>query len=103
MAIFSPARAMAERAGTVRRTPEVIGPPRWRRSLNPQVEELALAAHAADPGEQQLEVLGVVHEIQPLAVHDEERCSLVPVEVAAIGIGDAREVVLADGALVLHA
>ena len=37
------------------------------------VEELAPAAHRVDALEQQVEVLGVVDEVEPLAVHDQQR------------------------------
>src|SRR5260370_18121546 len=111
MAIFSPWRAIAASPGTVRAEIGAVigGPPRlrphWpirplrcpqkrgsnsrlgaarRRSLRAEIEELAPSAHALDAREQQLEMLGVVDEVQPLAVDDEQRRVVVLVEIPAV-------------------
>ena len=63
---------------------------RARSSSRCEIEEFAAAAHRADAREQELDVLVVVDEVEPLAVHDQERRRLVRVEVAAVRIGEAR-------------
>src|SRR2546429_3640354 len=103
MAIFSPCRAIAESPGTVREGVGAVicGPPRWRPhwpthlpteplrcphrgsnsrlgaalwpSWRAQIEEFPPAAHALDVRKEQLEMLGIVDEVQPLAVHDQHR------------------------------
>src|SRR6185312_9512880 len=70
-----------------------------QRTPSGAVEELPPAAHLLHPLEQQLEVLGDVHEVQPLAVHDEERALPVVVEVGRIRLGKAPQVGLVDAGL----
>ncbi len=55
-----------------------------------RVEELPPAPDRLHPLHQQVEVLRHVHEVQPLAVHDEERAVAVVVEVARVGSEMAR-------------
>src|SRR5690349_4566583 len=98
MAIFSPWRAIAERPGAVRG-----GMAALIAVLGGEVEELAPPPHAFDARDQQLEVLGVVDEVEPLAVDDEKRRVVVLVEVAAVRIGESREIDLRDRPLVVDA
>ena len=57
--------------------------------MRPQVEELAPPTHALYVREQQLEVVGVVDEVQALAVDDEQRRIIVLIEVPAVRVGQA--------------
>src|SRR5512140_2293280 len=45
-----------------------------------QVEELALAAHRRDASEQQIEMSGIVHEVEALAVDDQQGRLFIAVE-----------------------
>src|SRR5213082_3337267 len=51
------------------------------RSWRAQIEEFPPAAHALDVREEQLEMLGIVDEVQPLAVDDQHRRLVVLVEI----------------------
>src|SRR6266700_5400181 len=121
MAIFSPCRAIAESPGTVREGVGAVicGPPRLRphwpthlpteplrcpqkrgpsASWRAQIEEFPPAAHALDVREEQLEMLGIVDEVQPLAVDDQNRRLVVLVEIPAVRIGQPRQVRFGDRA-----
>ena len=54
-------------------------------------------------GQEELDVLLVVDEVEPLAVHDQERGSLERVEVSAVRVGEACQVLRRDPALEVHA
>ena len=68
-----------------------------------EVEELARAAHRCDALEQQVEVRGLVDEIEPLAVDDQQRRRVVLVEIAAVARRPAARGTLRDRALEVDA
>src|SRR5208282_2427653 len=72
-------------------------------SLCPQVEELTSSAQSLDVRKQQLEVIRLFDEVEALAVDDQQRCVLVLVEVSAVGVGQPRQVMFRDAALVVDA
>src|SRR5690242_1422481 len=60
----------------------------WRaaaKALLRPVEEFPAAAHRVHALEEEVQVLRDVHEVQPLAVHDEEGAVRVVVEVRRVG------------------
>src|SRR6185437_4248043 len=75
---------------------------RWRgaaKALLRPVEEFAPAAHRVQALDEEVQVLRDLHEVQALAVHDEERAVGVVVEVARVRLGEPAQVRLLDAAL----
>src|SRR5438105_5584139 len=72
-------------------------------SAQAEIEELALAAHAGHPLQQQVDMARIVDEIEALAVDDQQWRVRVAVKKARIGIGEPRQVLRRDRALEVDA
>ena len=68
-----------------------------------KIEKLAPASHAGDSRDQKVEMRPVVREIETLAVHDQERRLIVPVEKAGVRVCETGEIRLRHLALELDA
>ena len=77
----------ATRARAVPRPLEARSPATRRSRC--EIEEFAWAAHRGDAREQQRNMVAIVDEVEPLAVHDQQRRRVVSVEVAAVRVGEA--------------
>src|SRR5882672_3374512 len=67
------------------------------------VEKLAVAAHRARALDEQVEVVVLAHEIEPLGVHDQHGTRAVMVEETAVAVGEQGEIFPGDRPLEFYA
>src|SRR5258707_13568448 len=67
------------------------------------VEKLAVAAHRARALDEQVEVVVLAHEIEPLGVHDQHGTCGVMVEETAVAVGEQGEIFPGDRPLEFYA
>src|SRR6186713_2127183 len=96
MTSFSPARARSWSLRSVVRVGLFCALMIGRSS---DVEELAAAAHLGDARDEEVQVLGHLNKVEPLAVDHQERAVGVVQEVASVGLRQAPQVLLGDWCL----
>src|SRR6266436_2449803 len=69
----------------------------------PPVEELAAAAHRPDAFDEQIQVAVVVHEVELLGVHDQDRAPVEMIEKTVVAVREQGEVFRADRTLEFYA
>src|SRR5689334_21641929 len=75
-----------------------LSPPFPRDSVAP-VEELAAPAHRSDALHEEVEILVLAHEVQPLGVDDQDRSSRVMIKEPRVAVGEQGQVLGRDRAL----